>query len=72
MMRTMNPLLLMEMNPLSLRASRTDLKELLDLLMDLGYTHYRYPDDVDVFYPIRSIEVDEVRNVLFSKSEMPA
>ena len=72
MMRAMNPLLLMEMNPSSLQASRTDVKELLDLLMDLGYTHYRYPDDVGVFYPIRSIEVDEVRNVLFSKSEMPA
>jgi FkbM family methyltransferase len=72
MIRTVNPLLLMEMNPSSLRASKTDVKELLDLLMDLGYTHYRYPDDVGVFYPIRSIEVDEVRNVLFSKSEMPA
>ncbi len=72
MIRAMNPLLLMELNPSSLKASKTDMKELMGLLMDFGYTHYRYSNDVGTFYPIRSIEVNEVQNVLFSKSEMPA
>jgi hypothetical protein len=38
----------------------------------LGYTHYRYPDDFGTFYPIRSLVVNKVQNVLFSNSEMPA
>jgi len=72
MIGTMSPLLLMEINPSSLSASKTDEKELLELLINLGYTHYRYLDNVATFYPIRSLVIDEVCNVLFSKSEVPS
>ena len=72
MISTMNPLLMMEINPLSLSASKTSEKELLELLINLGYTHYRYLDNFGAFYPIRSLVLDEVQDVLFSKSEMPA
>ncbi|MCK4829007.1 FkbM family methyltransferase, partial [bacterium] len=45
MMSTHKPLLFMEINPVALTASETSKEELVTTLQNIGYTHYRYPND---------------------------
>ena len=67
MIRARRPLILMEINIHSMRASNTDEMDLLALLKELGYTHYRFPEDDETLHPIDSLGFDEVRDVLFSR-----
>ena len=70
MVATLTPTLLMEINPSSMRASRTEGKDLVALLMKLGYTHFRRLDDLVTFYALEKLKtnrfLDQGYSILFS------
>ena len=69
MLRVFSPLLLMEINPISLHASGTKVTDLVNKLINLGYRHFRHLNDFDRYYTIESLNTDKQQNVLISKSE---
>ena len=67
MLATLDPILMMEINPMSLQVSETSFKELIGVLYSFGFTHYRHTNDYKTFYKLLDLKPDTHQNVLLSK-----
>ena len=66
MLETMKPIILMEINPSSLSASKTGSVEMISLLTEVGYTKYRYLNNLNHYYPIEEINIIKQCDILLS------
>jgi FkbM family methyltransferase len=67
MLESLFPTLFMEINPASMRAARTDLRALTDLLSEIGYRRYRELDGLDEPRALSDLRAEEARDVLFDR-----
>jgi len=66
MMRALKPMLLIEINSSSLKASNTSLKDIVEFLLNVGYSQYRLLNDLNVIYSLDTLQIYEMRDVLIS------
>jgi FkbM family methyltransferase len=64
MLRTLKPVLYMEINPITLSASGTKVKDLSSIFTNLGYTHYQYLNKLEKFFEIKNLNADVQKNIL--------
>ena len=62
--RHKTPYILMEVNPVALRASDTSFEDLKSLLSNIGYKNYIYVEDTSKKYPIDSLSFKNQRNIV--------
>lgn len=63
--RTHRPRLLMEINPIAMKAAGTDHAELLEELHRLGWRSFRRLDDLETRRPLEDLSSDWLENVVF-------
>lgn len=68
MLKTTNPTLMIEINPMSLKVSGTSFKDLVALLTEFGFSHYRHINNFETFYKLEELKSDIHQNILISKS----
>jgi FkbM family methyltransferase len=62
--RHKTPYILMEINPVSLKASNASFEDLRSLLSDVGYKNYVCVEDMSKKYPIDSLSFKNQRNIV--------
>jgi len=69
MLRTLHPNLLIEINPVSLSASQSTVQDLVVILKNLGYTHYRRLNNFGTLYKIDTLDGVQFQDVIVSHTE---
>ncbi len=63
--RTYRPRMLMELNPIAMKAAGTDYREVVALLHEMGWRSFRRLDDLDRLHPLGSLSSGWLENLVF-------
>jgi hypothetical protein len=61
------PLLLLEINPVALEASKTTEKDFVNLLKNYGFQFYRQIEDLNTFHSIDNLTIDTFQDIIVSQ-----
>ena len=67
--RKYRPRMLMELNPLAMKAAGTSHRELMDVLNDLGWRSFRRLENLDRLLPLERLSAGWLENVVFDFQE---